>query len=99
MVDDIQNSQPISDVEQIKTDLTSLYSHVSRALGKKTEEVRAKWGETRDVLEERRSALEERAKHLTAAGVAASADMKSGFASALSELKKALTGARSRFGE
>ena len=101
MEDNTQNTQPqpSSDVQQIKDDLANLYTHVSSALGKKTGEAREKWEETRVTLEVKRKVLEEQAAHLIQAGGAASADMKTGFSAAFSELKKALTEARRKFAE
>jgi len=97
MDNDTQNVQPVSDLEKIKGDLKSLYSHVGAALGKRTDEARVKWGETKVTLEARRSALEEKAARLAKAGNAASADMKTGFNVALTELKKAFSEAKRKF--
>jgi ElaB/YqjD/DUF883 family membrane-anchored ribosome-binding protein len=97
MEPDTQNISPTSDVEQIKSDLKNLYTHVGSALGKKTDEAKIKWAETRVVLEAKKAALDERAAQLTKAGSAASGDLKSGFSAAFSELKKAFADAKAKF--
>jgi ElaB/YqjD/DUF883 family membrane-anchored ribosome-binding protein len=97
MENDTQNTQPTSDVEQIKGDLKNLYEHVGVVVGKKTGEAKVKWNETKEILEAKRAVLEERATQLAKAGGEASSEMKSGFNAAFSELKKAFMEAKSKF--
>jgi ElaB/YqjD/DUF883 family membrane-anchored ribosome-binding protein len=97
MDNDTRVTQPNSDMEQIKNDFKGLYEHVGSALGKKTEEAKVRWNETRNMLEAKKTILEERASELAKAGSAASNEMKSGFSSALAELKKAFTEAKAKF--
>lgn len=86
-----------SDLTQIKQDLQSLYTHVSAAVSKGTEDAKVKWGETRDVLEVKRVALEAKAAELAKAGSAATADMQAGIGAAYTELRKAFLEAKSKF--
>ena len=98
MEDNTKDTQTSSELSQIKSDLANLYSHVSTAIGNKTEDAKVKWNETRIDLEAKRAVLEERAAKLVKDGSAASEDIKSGISAALSELKKAIEDAKGKFG-
>lgn len=91
------NTEPTSDIDHIKSDLASLYTHVGSILGRKTEDAKARWSETQTSLEERRKIVEERSKELASAGSAATSEMKAGFTAAFAELKKSFIEAKAKF--
>lgn len=86
-----------SDYEQVKSDLQSLFSHTGALITSKTQDAKQKWDETRVSLEKKKEIVEAKASELAKAGSAATAEMKSGFGSALQELKDAFKEAKSKF--